>query len=199
MSAAESRRSEYPISSHFLERWSPRAFLPEEIPVETLLTLFDAAHWAPSSYNFQPWRFVYARRGGEHWDRLLGILNDFNRGWAASAAALVIVLSKTTAVPPGKDAAVDNVTHSFDAGAAWGYLALQASILGWQAHGMAGIDRGKARLELGVPQDYAVEAAVAIGRPGNKESLPDSLRAREVPSQRQALAELVFEGRFTPR
>lgn len=196
MSAAESRRSQYPVSSLFLDRWSPRAFSSEEIPVETLFTLFDAAHWAPSSYNFQPWRFVYARRGGEHWDRLLGILNEFNRGWAVSAAALVIVLSKTKAVPPGKDTAMDNVTHSFDAGAAWGHLALQASLLGWQAHGMAGIDRDQARRELDVPDGYAVEAAIAIGRPGNKNSLPESLRAREVPSQREPLAQLVFEGRF---
>jgi len=195
--SADARQSEYPVDKQFLERWSPRAFTGEEIPVETLLTLLDAAHWAPSSFNFQPWRFVYARRGTPHWERLFGILNEFNQSWAGSASALVIVLSRKRALPPGKDVEIDNLTHSFDAGAAWGYLALQASLLGWQAHGMAGIDRAQAVESLGVPQGYAVEAAIAIGRPGDKSALPESLRAREFPSQRLSLSEVAAEGSFS--
>jgi nitroreductase len=158
--------------------------------------MLDAAHWAPSSYNLQPWRFIYARKGTPHWERLFNILNAFNQSWAGSASALIIALSAQRAVPPGKDAEVDNLTHSFDAGAAWGSLALQANLLGWQAHGMAGIDREKARVDLGVPDGYTVEAAIAVGRPGDKAVLPEALRAREVPSQRRPLAEVAAEGRF---
>jgi nitroreductase len=195
--AAELRKTEHPIDRQFLERWSPRAFTGEEIPLDTLLTLLDAAHWAPSSYNLQPWRFIYARKGTPHWQRLYDTLNDFNRSWAGGASALVIIVSAQRAIPPGRDAEIDNLTHSFDAGAAWGFLALQANKLGWQAHGMAGFDRAKARADLGVPPGYAVEAAIAIGRPGDISSLPEALRAREVPSQRKPLAEVAAEGLFS--
>jgi nitroreductase len=196
MTAHTPRVSEHDIDPIFLNRWSPRAFTGEDIPEATLLTFLEAARWAPSAYNFQPWRFVYARRGTEHWDRLFGLLNEFNRSWAHSASAVVIVLSRETGLPPGKTEAVPNPTHGFDAGAAWGYLALQASLSGWQAHGLAGFDRERARTELGVPGDFAVQAAVVIGRPGDRASLPEGLQAREAPSHRQPLAELVSEGRF---
>ncbi|WP_144639940.1 nitroreductase family protein [Bordetella genomosp. 13] len=194
MAAREVRRAEHPVDPLFLDRWSPRAYADEAIGADTLLTILDAAHWAPSSYNFQPWRFVYARRGTPSWDRLLGTLNEFNRGWAQAASALVVILSKTTATPRGQQEAVPNPTHSFDAGAAWAFLALQASLLGWHAHGMAGIDRDLARRTLGVPDDYAIEAAVAIGRLGDKATLPASLQLREVPSQRLQLADVAAEG-----
>lgn len=196
MSTSHTRKAEHPISEIFLERWSPRAYTGEEIPEATLLGFLEAARWAPSSYNFQPWRFVYARKGTAHWDRLFGILNEFNQSWAKNASALVIVLSKLTSLPPGKDTEVPNLTHSFDAGAAWGYLALQASLSGWQAHGMAGIDREKARVDLQVPEGFAVEAAVAIGRIGDKSILPEALQAREVFSPRQPLANIAAEGSF---
>jgi nitroreductase len=196
MSTSPTRKPEHPVSEIFLERWSPRAFTGEEIPESTLLTFLEAARWAPSSYNFQPWRFVYARKGTAHWDRLFGVLNEFNQSWAKNASALVIVLSKLTSFPPGKDVEVPNLTHSFDAGTAWGYLALQASLSGWQAHGMAGIDRDKARADLQVPEGYAVEAAVAIGKPGDKAMLSEALQAREGFSARQALAAIAAEGSF---
>jgi nitroreductase len=196
MNTPVSRAAEHPIDESFLNRWSPRAFTDETLPEATLLTFLEAARWAPSSYNMQPWRFVYARRGTEHWDRLLGTLNEFNRSWANRAAAIVIVLSKKTALFPGQAAEVANGTHSFDAGTAWGYLALQASLSGWQAHGMAGIDREKARLDLHVPDDFSVEVGIAIGRPGDKSILPEGLQAREVKSQRQPVASIAFEGLF---
>jgi nitroreductase len=160
------------------------------------LTILEAARWAPSSYNAQPWRFVFARRGTPHWDSLLGLLNEFNRGWAENAAALVIVLSKTTFAPPGKSEELPAPTHSFDAGSAWGYLALQASLSGWHAHGMAGFDKGKARSVLNVPAHFALEIAIAIGKIGDRASLPESLRAKEEPSPRLPLQALVSEGKF---
>ena len=197
MTTANSRTADHPISEIFLDRWSPRAFTGEEMPAETLATILEAARWAPSGYNFQPWRFIYARRGTAHWERLLSMLNPFNQGWAKSASALIIVLSKTSEIAPGKDAESPNRSHSFDAGAAWGYMALQASLMGWQAHGMAGIEHEKIRTELQVPDGYHIEAGVAIGRQGDKSMLPEALQARETPSGRRSLAEICAEGVFS--
>ncbi|MPW09004.1 nitroreductase family protein [Paraburkholderia sp. CNPSo 3155] len=196
MTTSNSRTAEYPIDRQFLERWSPRAFTKDTIPESTLLTFLEAARWAPSSYNSQPWRFVYARRDTEHWTRFLGFLNEFNRGWAQYAAAILIVLSKRTFAPPGAATEVPLASHSFDTGAAWGYFALQASLSGWKAHGLAGIEREHIRAELAIPEDYAIEAAVAIGRAGDKASLPEALQKREAPSPRNPLPTFVAEGRF---
>jgi len=193
-----SRTTEYGIDPLFLERWSPRAFTGEPIPEAQLFTLFEAARWAPSSYNAQPWRFLYARRDTADWPRFLGLLNAFNQSWAKNAAALIILVSKATLLPSGSDKEVPSHTHSLDAGAAWGYLALQATRLGWAAHGMAGFDVPRAAEELGVPSDHRVEAAIAIGKPTDKSVLPEALRAREQPSGRRALAEIVREGGFRP-
>jgi nitroreductase len=196
MTQANSRTAEHPIDPLFLERWSPRAFTDETISERDLLTLLEAARWAPSSFNSQPWRFLYARRDTAHWPQFLGLLNEYNQSWAKKAAALVILASKTTLLPRGADKEVPSYTHSLDAGAAWANLALQATRSGWAAHGMAGFDVPRTAAELGVPPDYRVEAAIAVGRPGDKSLLPESLRAREQPSDRLALSQLAMEGRF---
>jgi nitroreductase len=196
MTQANSRTAEHPIDPLFLERWSPRAFTDETISERDLLTLLEAARWAPSSFNSQPWRFLYARRDTAHWPQFLGLLNEYNQSWAKKAAALVILVSKTTLLPRGADKEVPSYTHSLDAGAAWANLALQATRSGWAAHGMAGFDVPRTAAELGVPPYYRVEAAIAIGRPGDKSLLPESLRAREQPSDRLALSQLAMEGRF---
>jgi nitroreductase len=193
---ANGRTADHAIDRQFLERWSPRAFTPEIISEADLMKLFEAARWAPSSFNAQPWRFIYARRGTKHWERLLGLLNEFNTSWAKNAAALAIVVSKQTMAIPGQDKEIPSHSHSFDAGAAWAMLALQATKLGWAAHGMAGFDIPRAAAELNVPAGYRVEAAIAIGKPGDKSQLPDALQAREVPSQRHPLSASVFEGAF---
>ena len=196
MSQTNPRVADHPIDPQFLNRWSPRAYTGADISEETVLTFLEAARWAPSSYNSQPWRFVYARRGTPQWDGLLGLLNEFNRGWAEKASVLIIVLSKTTFTPPGANAPVPATTHSFDTGSAWAYLALQASLSGWHAHGMAGFDKDRARTELGVPADFSVEAAVAVGKLGDKSILPEGMQARELPSPREPLSKLAFEGKF---
>lgn len=197
MTTPQPRTSDHPIDKQFVERWSPRAFGGEDISAETLSTFLEAARWAPSAFNLQPWRFLYARRNTPQWDRYLGLLNEFNRSWAASASAIVIVLSKTTFLPAGKDVEVPSATHSFDAGAAWGFLALQASLSGWAAHAIAGIERDKIRQELHVPDNYAIEAGIVIGQVGDKATLPESLRGREFPSPRQPLSALAAEGDFS--
>lgn len=195
-STVNSRTADHVIDPLFLERWSPRAFTDEIISEAELKALFEAARWAPSSYNSQPWRFIYARRGTAHWQTLLGLLNEFNQSWAKNAAALVVIVSKETMAVPGKTEEVPSHSHSFDAGAAWANLALQAVRLGWQAHGMVGFDRERALSELRVPAGYRVEAAVAIGKPGDKAQLPEALQARETPSQRNPISATAFEGAF---
>lgn len=193
---ANSRTADYAIDPQFLERWSPRAFAADEISQDELNRLFEAARWAPSAYNSQPWRFIYARRGTQHWHKLLGLLSEFNASWARNAAALVFIVSKEAFAPPGKTEEIPSYSHSFDAGAAWSNLALQAVKLGWQAHGMTGFDHARAPVELKVPAGHRVEAVVAIGKPGDKEQLPEGLRARETPSQRNPIAASAFEGAF---
>lgn len=196
MTSTEFRKADHEIDRIFLERWSPRAFTDEAIGRDELLRLFEAARWAPSAYNAQPWRFVYARRNDPHWQRFLDLLVPFNASWAKDAAALVAIVSKQTLRLPGKEEETANYSHSFDAGAAWASLALQASLLGWQAHGMAGFDHQRAVMELNIPHGYRPEAIIAIGRPGDKSRLPEPLQSRETPSQRNPLADVVVEGAF---
>ena len=196
MSVENPRIADHPVDPIFLNRWSPRAFTGEAIPQATLFTILEAARWAPSSYNSQPWRFLYATRDNAHWDKFLGLLNEFNQSWAKTGSAIIFVVSETTMVVPGKDARVPSHSHSFDAGAAWGSLALQASILGWHAHGMVGIELERIRTELKVPGDHRVEAGIVIGKQGPKTLLPEMLQAREFPSPRKPLAEIAFEGGF---
>lgn len=195
MTHSNHRESEHMIDTFFLDRWSPRAFTGEAIDKETILTILDAGHWAPSSGNNQPWRFVYALRDSESWPVLLDILSPGNQRWAQNASALIIFVSKTYRV--SKDGEKKHAhTHAFDTGAAWFSIAAQAMKLGYHAHGMEGMDRDKAVQVLGIPEGFRVEAACAIGKLAPKETLPDDLRERERQSQRKALAEVAFEGSF---
>ena len=198
MTTINGRTADHPIDPIFLERWSPRAFTGEPITQAEFLTILEAARWAPSSYNAQPWRFLYAHRDTVHWEQFLGLLVDSNRAWAVRAATLVFIVSKSVMRPSGADRDVPSYTHSFDAGAAWSHLALQATRIGWHAHGMAGFDKERAVAELNVPPGYRVEAAVAIGRRGDKSLLSETLQGRELPSSRQPLSSTVFEGVFPP-
>lgn len=196
MTEANNRKADYPIDEMFLQRWSPRAFTAEAIPEHDLFTMLEAARWAASSYNSQPWRFLWARRETAHWDKFLGLLVEFNQSWAKDASALVFLVSNSLMRPPGADADVPSYTHSLDAGTASGYFTLQVSRMGWFAHGMVGFDKERAFAELNVPEGYRVEAAYAIGKLGDKSSLPEMLQAREEPSDRTPLSDLAFEGGF---
>ena len=198
MPTFEGRTADHPISDIFLKRWSPRAYTGEAMPEEELMTILEAARWAPSSYNSQPWVFMYARRDTPHWEHFLSLLGDFNRSWAKNAAVLIIHASNSLMLPPGQEKPVPSHSHSYDAGTSWGYLALQASLMGWDAHGMVGFDMQRAFAELNLPQGYRVEAAIAIGRRGDKSLLPEQLQAREAPSPRKPLSASVREGAFTP-
>lgn len=187
------RKANYEINPLILNRWSPRSLTGEDISDEDLMAMFEAARWAPSSYNNQPWRFIYAKRGTEHWDRLFGLMVDFNKGWTKNAAALVVLVSKKTFDHNGKPSR----TNNFDTGAAWENLALEAHSRGFVAHGMEGFDYDKARKELKIPDDHDVLAMVAIGKKGPAENLAEDYRKGEVPNDRRPLEEIVMEGEFS--
>ncbi|MFG1401020.1 nitroreductase family protein [Xanthobacter sediminis] len=190
------RAAAHPVEPLFLDRWSPRAFTGEEIPQQVLDSLFEAARWAPSSYNSQPWRFLYAKRGTPQFETFLALLNPYNQQWAKNASALIIALSALTFVRPGTSEVIAARTHSFDTGAAWAHLALQAAKLGWHAHGIGGFDIEKTRADLKVPDGYEVEIAIAVGRRGDKSLLPESFHKGEAPNGRRPASETAFEGAF---
>ena len=190
------RRPGQPIEPLFLERWSPRAFDSSPVETQDLATIFEAARWAPSAFNVQPWRFIYALRDDADWQRLLALLIPYNASWVKNAGALIFICSDTLMIMKSGQPPQLSHSHSFDAGAAWALMALQATRLSYHAHGMTGVDFDRARIELDVPDRYRLEAAVAIGRRGDKSLLPEKLQARESPSGRKPLDELVFRGRF---
>jgi len=196
MNALSPRSTEHRIDPDMLARWSPRAFADESIPQADLLAILEAARWAPSAFNAQPWHFIYAGRESEHFATLVDLLAPFNQGWAKHAAALVFIASRTTRTSADGTSESPSTTHAFDAGAAWGLLALQATKLGWHAHGMSGLDHARAAVELGLPPEWRIEIAVALGRQGDAGSLPEALRSRETPSPRKPLADIISEGRF---
>lgn len=190
--ALESRAVDAPVERLLVGRWSPRAMSGEPIEQSDLLRLLEAARWAPSASNMQPWRFVYAHRETPAWQPLFDLLNQGNQEWAHRAAVLVLVLSKTTSDRDG----TPWVTHAFDAGAAWENLALQGTAQGLVVHGMGGFDRERARTAARVPDEYAVLAMIAVGRPGDPDDLSERQRRREVPSDRRPVREFAFEGVF---
>ncbi|NTF33370.1 nitroreductase family protein [Rhizobium skierniewicense] len=196
MTYSNSRQSEYPVDPIFLDRWSPRAFDGKGMPREHLLTILDAAHWAPSSSNQQPWRFVFSHNGTENFETFVSLLMEGNQRWAKNAAVLLFVLSRDHTISRDGEKK-PATTHSFDAGAAWLSLAMQSHMLGYHAHAMAGIFKDKIVETLGIPEGFVVEAAVAIGTMADKETLPPELAEREIPSARMPLSEVAFEGRFT--
>src|SRR5687768_5737942 len=169
------RTPDRPIEPLFIRRWSPRAMSGKPITEEQLLTLFEAARWAPSTYNEQEWRFLYARRETAQWPLFFDLLMEANQAWCKNAALLVLIVAHKVFARNGKP----NPVHLFDVGSAWENLALQATAMGLVSHGMAGFDFDKARTALRVPDDYAVAAMFAIGHPGDPDHLPEEMRKIE--------------------
>ena len=193
MKSFMTRTSTYPIQEEFLTRSSRRAFDENNrLTEEQLLSLFEAARWAPSSFNGQPWRFIYARRGEKEWESLFNVLGDFNKSWCKHADTLVLVLSRNNFEHNNKP----SPTSKFDAGAAWMSLALQAHAQGNIAHGMEGFDYEAIRKTLQIPDTYSVNCMVAVGKPGKKEDLPKDLQEKETPSTRKPLDEIISKGIF---
>jgi len=189
------RKSDYPINPLILNRWSPRSMTGESMTEEELLPLFEAARWAPSCYNNQPWIFIYAHRDTPEWKPLFDLMVEFNQSWTKNAAVLLVIISKKTYYKNGKPAQ----THSYDTGAAWMALALEGSSRGYVVHGMQGFDYDKAQKTLQIPDDYQVEAMAAIGKRAPKEKLPPELQTQEVPSPRRPVQQIIMIGKFEKR
>lgn len=190
--ALANRKLNYPLNPLIHNRWSPRAMTGEEMSDEELMPLFEAARWAPSSYNGQPWRFIYAKRNTPAWGPIFDLMIEFNQSWTKNAAVIGVVISKNTFDKNGKPAR----THSYDTGSAWMSLALEGTGRGYVVHGMEGFDYDKAKKVLNIPDDHTVEAMFAIGKRAPKESLPPDLQTREVPSDRRPLQEILMVGKF---
>jgi len=186
------RETEYPVDDLIVGRWSPRSMSGEELSDEELLPLLEAAKWAASSYNEQPWRFVIAKRNTPQWEPMFGTLVEMNQAWAKNAAALILVTSNNNSTHNGKPYS----THSLAAGAATANLETEGAARDLVVHGMEGFDHDKIRALLKIPDDVTVEAMYAVGKHGKKENMPEQMQKMESPSGRKPLKELVFKGEF---
>ena len=173
-------------------RWSPRAFAEKTVPPEVLRSLFEAARWAPSSNNEQPWAYLVATKDdAENFAKMLSVLAEFNASWARHAPALALSVAHLKTQREGKT----NRVALHDVGSATAQLTFEANTRGLQVHQMAGFDAEKARQTFAIPADWEPVAAMAIGYPGNADTLSEKLRERELaPRTRKALGEFVMTG-----
>jgi nitroreductase len=193
MSHGKPAVTRHPIHPLLAERWSPRAFADRSVDREAVGSLLEAARWAPSSNNEQPWRFLVARReDGPLFQRILGCLVPGNQAWAQNAPVLLLALARLRRERDG----APNRLALYDVGQAVAHLTFQASALGLAVHQMAGIDVEKIRADFALPEDLEPATAVAVGYPGDPATLPERLREREaLPRERTSLAEIMLEGR----
>jgi nitroreductase len=186
------RKPTHEINNLILNRWSSRSMSGEEINDNDMMSLFEAARWAPSSYNNQPWRFIYAKRNSASWEKFFNLLAAGNKVWTKNASVLVVIVSRKNFEHNEKP----SITHQFDTGAAWENLAIEATSRGLVTHGMQGFDYDKARKELDIPDSFDVMAMIAIGKKAPKENLPSELQKMEFPNDRKPLSEITMEGKF---
>lgn len=182
-----------PIEALFRRRWSPRSFTDQPVSDAHLASLIEAARWASSCFNAQPWQIVVARKDREAAQHaaLAACLSGNNQAWAPAAPVLMVAVARLDFAHNGKP----NRHAAYDTGAAMAQLALQATALGLQVHQMGGYDMDQARAALGIPEGYELRAAIAIGHPGPASALPEELAARETaPRQRRAVTEWVHYG-----
>lgn len=184
--------SDFPVHQLIRERWSPRAFADKPIPTDVLRSLFEAARWAPSSSNEQPWAYIVATKEDKaNFDKVLGALVEFNAGWAKNAPVLAIAV---TELAFAKNHA-PNRNAQYDTGAATALLSVEATARGLGVHQMAGFDPQKARQAFGIPLEWDAIAALAIGYPGSPDTLPQPLKDRELaPRMRKPISEFVMTG-----
>ncbi|WP_163971095.1 nitroreductase family protein [Oceanobacillus halotolerans] len=178
------RKADHEINPIFLNRWSPRSFLEKEVPEDVLMRVLEAARWAPSANNIQPWRFIIARTKEDR-EKFYPFIAERNRIWCEKAPVLALIISDK-----------QDKVHGFDAGAAWGYLSLQSVEEGLITHPIGGFNKDQAREVLNIPDNFAIQALIAIGYQGEKEVLPEDFQEREQPSDRRPLKESIFEGKF---
>lgn len=181
------REFNYDIIPQIKERWSPRAFSDKKVPEEELMAILEAARYAPSCFNEQPWRFIIADTPEKH-EKVAETLASANKVWAEKAPLLIIILGKKTFTETGEN----NRWNAFDSGTAWGYLSLEAQNRGLTTHAMGGFSPQKARELFDINDDYEIITVVAIGYMGDKQTLPDDLKEREEPGTRKGVYELIL-------
>jgi nitroreductase len=181
--------SQADLHPHIRERWSPRSFRNASVSLKDVRTLLEAARWAPSSSNEQPWRFIIGRKEDKDtFSKLLSVLNDSNQVWAKSASLLLLAVAKKT-----NSKGVENRWARHDVGLALGSLVFQAMELGLHVHMMAGFNPDKAREVFHIPEDYDPTTAIAVGYAGDPNALPERLKERELaPRQRKPIEEIAF-------
>ncbi|MCH4885921.1 nitroreductase [Acidaminobacter sp. JC074] len=184
------REYNYDILKEIKDRWSPRAFSPEPVDQDDLMAILEAARYAPSCFNEQPWRFIIGQ--GESLQVMQSLLLEGNLKWAKNAPVLILICSKTTFDRNDKE----NKYHQFDAGTAWGFLSLEAISRGYYTHAMAGYRKKLARELLNIPEDIVPIAMVALGKPGDINALEDEIRQKEKPNTRKDLSDLIMEVRI---
>ena len=185
---------EFPVHDLIKNRWSPRAFSDKPIPKEVLQSLFEAARWAPSSNNEQPWAFIVATKDDqENFEKSLGALVEFNAGWARKAPVLVIAVAELAFAKNN----APNRNAQYDVGAASLQLSIEATARGLFVHQMAGFDPETAKEAYNIPQGWEPIATMAIGFPGDASSLPEPYQTRErAPRTRKPIREFVMSGEW---
>lgn len=181
----------YDIMDEIKKRWSPRAFSREKISIEDIRAIIEAARYAPSCFNEQPWKFIVAYTH-EDIELMRSFLMDSNRVWADNAPVLIALVSRKKFLYNGKE----NFWHSFDAGTAWGYLSLEAQKRGLITHAMGGFKRKIAAEKLGIPEDYEILSIIAVGKQGNSNELSEELKLRETPGTRVKIDDIISFGKF---
>jgi len=181
-----SRKSRYKILPEILNRWSPRAMSGKSVSKSELFTLIEAARWAPSARNIQPWHFIYCTHRAKSWPEYLNLLEESHREWCQRAAALIVLIGEKG----------ESNFHIFDAGAAWENLAIQGQSMGLVIHPIAMFDHQKSRELLHVPKKYEILLMIVVGQPGNVELLAPELQTREFPKGRKKLAEIISKEEY---
>jgi nitroreductase len=185
------RQPEHDVNPIFVNRWSPRSFTEDPVSRSTLDSMVEAARWAPSSNNLQPWSFRISNGPGPTRDSWNEAVNQWNRSWADKAPVLVWVVARTTVPPSERHPTGSANRHAhFDTGAATIQFVLEGERHGLKAHYMGGVDVHKAHQLLGLDADHEVVCAIAIGHPGPADALPEPMRAREHASSRKAHGEI---------
>ena len=186
--------TDYPVLDLIARRWSPRAFSDRQLNEENVGSLFEAARWAPSCYNDQPWRFIFATRDdAKGFKKTLACLMEQNQLWAENASMIVLVLARNTFARNGEP----NRWGSHDTGLASANLVIQAESMGLRAHFMGGIRPDVIKETYGIPEGYEPMSAIAVGWPSEPDGLPDGLKEMEIkPRMRLPLKDIVFQGHW---
>ena len=185
------RHADHPIAPYLLARHSRVALTDAPVSEADVLSLLEAARWAPSASNIQPWRFLYTLRGTPEFDAIFDGLAPFNQNWAGKAGGWIVALSQHEA-----DDGKPQRWHAFDTGAAWLSISLQGAHLGLLTHALGGFDADKVRAALEIPANFTIQAVIVVGHPGKTEDLPEAIRGRDVPNQRHPLETRAAAGKF---